>query len=969
MDPSFKVHARLAVTVTGKRGVVSLAAFVLIFVCAAPSIAQVAQGQRLVDQSRSAGDSMNSDVDLVNSALYGDTWKPQSEENPIAVATRMDPEEFEKNLAGLGDPDSDVRKEAIGEFLKRSWGIDTTIVELLKNPNPNTRMSAIEMSKKINLRGISCVQALSKVMREDGDWTVRRSAAIALAHLGRLETHPKHVSSAYRAYYTLGRADEENPLRYPLIVEAVDDMLAALGDNEEMVRKEAVKALGFGARDPPEVDEEDSYYFDSDQVQIDLELLSQMRRERVVPALIKTLEDSDEAVREEAALALGRLGPDSEPAVPIILKNLTDDDWQVREGTAIALGQLGLDVGGVYEGLANALDDEMPGVRAKSARAIAVFGARDVEVVGKILAMASERDPKMRAASASALGTIPDDARIGTLSQQTVDTLSVLLEDHEEKVREVAAKAIGRHGRSASPYVEQLHKLARFDDSPRVRANAAEAIGKTSNIPERSIQVLRRVLRDRKSIVVERAVWSIGEFGPYAAPAFKQLSKLIDSYGNEKLVETTMEAFTKIGPAIIPVIIEELVKRLEVQDNAFSGATYYYNPYTMGFSSGMAIEVISDMGEPAVGYVIKLLDHDRERIRITGAQILGAMGSDAEAALRPLTKMFKQGSIYEKGSAARALVELGDISIPTFVEAMKSRNPEVRLVALGALGMLDVDPAILVPILCENLESNDVRLRTQAMITVTSMGTMGEAAIPCVIKRLYDPERYNRRMAPTTLVVLGPKSSKVRSALLARIKRPDRPGRANIEAVYALARMGSDALPALPELAEIMNNPGDETLQVAVMEVISEMGWDAREYFDTFVLKLSDGSSSRINRASVQAIANLSESMFSNMDSMGPLERQKFIIEMDLVAFTVQDMRGQGAGFGTVIRRIQAVNSAIKQREAERKASMSFFARSTESIRNSEFFSKYWKFFAIGLVLLIGGGAGGYSYYRKKQLE
>lgn len=964
MDAITKIHAKLVLLERTTALVVAL----WVGLGAAPSIAQVSQGQQFVSRSNSSRGSMDPDVDQVNSALFGDSWEPQTTENPMASSLRMEDEEFEKNLAGLGDPDSDVRNKSKDEFLKRSWRLDGTIIELLGHSDAKTRMSAIEMSKELDLRAMSCMQALSKVMRHDPDWTVRRSAALALAHLGRLETHPRQTYYAYRQYRTLGRADEDNPLRYPLIVETVDDMLATLGDDEEMVRKEAVKALGFGARDPPEV-EEDSYYFDPDRVDMDRDLLSQMRREHVVPALIETLEDSDESVREEAARALGRLGPDSEPAVPVILKNLNDEDWQVREGTVIALGWLGLDVEGVYEGLANALDDEEIGVQVAAARALAIFGPRDTEVVGKILAMAEHPEPKMRVASAIALGSIPDDARIGTLSQQTVDKLSDLLEDPEADVREMAAKGLSWYGTTASPYIEQIHKHARLDESARVRASAAEAIGKVSDNPERSMEVLRRMLRDRDEKVLERAVWSIGEFGEYAAPTFKLLSKLLGRSRDQALTETTMETFSKIGPVIIPYIVEELVKQLEMQSDAFSSMSYSYNPSIMGFSTGTAVRVIADMGEPAVQPAIELLEHDREAIRMTGARILGEIGPDAEAAYRPLAKMFRGRSIYEKGIAARALVSLGDISIPTFVDGATSKNLEVRLVSLGALTLLNVDGATLSPLICENVDHPDVRIRTQAILTATAVGTLAEDAIPCVATRLYDNEQFVRLMAPDALVLIGPNSPEVRKALLKRMKKRDKTASVHVQCVYSLEGMGASATPALPELAEVVKTSTDDDLVVAAMQVISRMGWDAREYFDMFFLKVSVVGSNRINRGALDAIANLSESMFSNMDQMGPVDRKKFIVEMGLITAEIQSLKGRRSRLGDVIRRIEIVNSAIKQREADRRANMSFFARITEPMGNSEFLSKYGKWIAIGLVLLIGGTAGANSYYRKQKSE
>ena len=56
--------------------------------------------------------------------------------------------------------------------------------------------------------------------------------------------------------------------------------------------------------------------------------------------MTKSLEDSDEFVRKNAAEALGRIGPVSQAEVPALTKLLGDDsDEDVRKGAGDALGE------------------------------------------------------------------------------------------------------------------------------------------------------------------------------------------------------------------------------------------------------------------------------------------------------------------------------------------------------------------------------------------------------------------------------------------------------------------------------------------------------------------------------------------------------------------------------------------------------------------------------------------------------
>ena len=59
-----------------------------------------------------------------------------------------------------------------------------------------------------------------------------------------------------------------------------------------------------------------------------------------VPALINTLKDSYEGVREAAAWALGKIGPEAKTATPALIEALKDIEESVRSNAARALGNM-----------------------------------------------------------------------------------------------------------------------------------------------------------------------------------------------------------------------------------------------------------------------------------------------------------------------------------------------------------------------------------------------------------------------------------------------------------------------------------------------------------------------------------------------------------------------------------------------------------------------------------------------------
>jgi len=62
---------------------------------------------------------------------------------------------------------------------------------------------------------------------------------------------------------------------------------------------------------------------------------------QAVPALVEALHDRKPRVRELAAMALARMGPEAETSVPELIVALQDPDIEVQRSAARALGQIG----------------------------------------------------------------------------------------------------------------------------------------------------------------------------------------------------------------------------------------------------------------------------------------------------------------------------------------------------------------------------------------------------------------------------------------------------------------------------------------------------------------------------------------------------------------------------------------------------------------------------------------------------
>jgi beta-lactamase regulating signal transducer with metallopeptidase domain len=209
----------------------------------------------------------------------------------------------------------------------------------------------------------------------------------------------------------------------------------------------------------------------------------------VVAALVRALDDSVPAVREDAAYALGRL--DAQAAIPRLAVTLARDPAsRVREMAAWALGQIGDHGGGATLGAA-ARRDSSDAVRAMAAWALGRVGdpatAPDLEIVLR------DRSTDVRGRAAWALGTIaPARAPAG---------LVAALRDPDADVRLRAAWALGRIGDTTA--VPGLATALR-DSATTVRRAALWALGRVGG--DAAQNVLLRALDDPDPEVRTRAV-------------------------------------------------------------------------------------------------------------------------------------------------------------------------------------------------------------------------------------------------------------------------------------------------------------------------------------------------------------------------------------------------------------------------------------------------------------------------------
>lgn len=227
------------------------------------------------------------------------------------------------------------------------------------------------------------------------------------------------------------------------------------------------------------------------------------------------------------------------------IEALADSSEKRRVDAAAALGEI-LDLAPksprVVQALLTALRDESDDVRIIAADALSAEGVNAEGALDGIHeALHDSAHADVRRQAALILG------RIGTQAGPDVaEVLTHTLEDSVARVRAGAAEGLGRMGRAAGLAIPKLAEATR-DRDPEVRMSALSALPAVGAPAEVLVPLLRAALRDSVTSVRSAAAYLLHAHASIAAPAVPELaSALSDADATVRLASAM--ALGQIGP-------------------------------------------------------------------------------------------------------------------------------------------------------------------------------------------------------------------------------------------------------------------------------------------------------------------------------------------------------------------------------------------------------------------------------------
>ncbi len=185
-----------------------------------------------------------------------------------------------------------------------------------------------------------------------------------------------------------------------------------------------------------------------------------------VPAIIDLLDHENQQVREKAAYALSRIGPDVEEVVPALIAELVKEEYRFVSSFEDSLGNIG-------EASVMPLIELLPGssniVKGRALRALGGVGPDAIAAVGAITTELENPELEVRHDALFAL------TKIGYAEQDSAPVLIEILSRREPETCALAAKVLG-YLVYEERIVDALIRALDYE-LPRAREYSARSLG------------------------------------------------------------------------------------------------------------------------------------------------------------------------------------------------------------------------------------------------------------------------------------------------------------------------------------------------------------------------------------------------------------------------------------------------------------------------------------------------------------
>ena len=719
-------------------------------------------------------------------------------------------------VKALSDSTVEVRRDAAYDLAKLGKKATAAVPALVNALNDSDYQVWYESIMTLSKIGPDAAPAVEVLVKDLGNREAQRRyrTAFALGKIGSAaiaglvqvlqESSLPTTTAVYRRTEALRALGFMGPEASP----AIDAMISALADDNQVVHQQAAESIGkIGNR--IEVKLTDALRQSSERVRagilVSIRSLPQLTPESVAEIRAAT-RDQASSVRAAALLAMP-MDAENQELIRLVETALLDKETLVREAgisTAIKLGRF---TDKVVPMLLRALESTEPATRESAAYCLGRLGSKSSSAVRPMLA-AMRLHPEqakhfVRAISqigAHAVEPLLEVADDATLPSGSVASalsgigigaakpLTAALAHEKPAVRIAAVIALGSIKPSVGEAVVPLSKLL-ADDTPTIRAAAVESLGNMQSLPSEVAAQVMQMVSDDHALVRACAVTAVANLDMDSDQLTAIVKQAIGD--SDAVVRSKAMSVVVRWPDVVKQMIKELKSALKDPHPAVRA------------SACEAIAAAEDKAAAAIDDLIFLLGDDDDKVRLQAISAVGKIGAPASAAVPKLIELLRHkdetivlaaaGTLRTFGSAAQS-------AAPSLWPMLSHEQAPFRIAAIETFAKLGLKEEELATVVQKGLEDSDWTVRKSATSVV---GSTGKAAITFVPKllNLLD-SNVDRDAVRDALRQIETVDKSLLPLMLGALKSEDSSKR--YYAIFFLGKLGPDAKEALPELNRLL---------------------------------------------------------------------------------------------------------------------------------------------------------------------
>ncbi len=525
----------------------------------------------------------------------------------------------------------------------------------------------------------------------------------------------------------------------------------------------------------------------------------------MVPRLLEFIDDKDPLVQQQVIQALRNFGPDASDAVDKLEALLDDPDEYVRGAAAEALAHIDGDISEASSVLISIAGKGEMETREKALSSLWIL-ADEPGVMDFLLNACEGKDNETRAVAMKSMsdaieeysptqakGPVSDDETPvfpDDLLEKITDIFYNGLSDKDPDIRAASASGLGSIGNPDEKIIAALLEASE-DDESNVRRAALYALEPAMDNNEQVMDRMNEALND-EDMSIRETVSSILTSRAYNTKANDaQLFTMLQSKSLSARA-TASRALQSLDEEKLEKIIPDLFK--------------FFNDDCPEVRNNLASAVAKSKDEKVVGLLIDALGDENEFVRATAADALGRIEPDPSATLdvynaaEKLKNLLGDQSEFVRVKAATAYYNISghpDEVLPILMNGMGSPDEVIHKTSLEGIEDMGPEAADAVPSLIDAL-GNSKSLDTSIVWALKEIGPKAEAAVPMLVKSLETRDRFEAKQIIEALGAIGGDAEIIVPALIAKLKDPSSDTRKT--ALMALGKFAPEGTEAIQPL-------------------------------------------------------------------------------------------------------------------------------------------------------------------------